>query len=176
MATASPWMTGQHITMVQFVIQIVSLNGLLTDSGASNNVATLVSSTGSLAAGNLVFGVGLLDEVSDFGGTVEMENISPTNRTVANNVFKTVGMAFSVSEIMHRGSNSQQLANIAFNGSSKLARFRYCRAQERNDVYVVITDFNEEISQGRSIGRLSLGPVDAGAATFAVTIGANNDQ
>lgn len=175
MAFTFPWMTGNHITLVQFIIQLVGLDGQLTDGvNPATDIATLVQSGGTLAGGNLTFSVGLLDEVTDFGGSVDMENISPTNRGISHNVLRTVGMAFSVSEILARGSNSQQLAKIAFNGSSKIARFRYARAQAMHSLYCVITGYDEEVTQGRSTGRLSLGPVAAGAATYGVTLGVDN--
>lgn len=168
-AATPPYLVGQQITLVQFQIAAIDNSGNLTFPMTANNVATLVQSTGTLAAGTLAFSVGKLDEVSDFGGTVALENISPTNRGVAHNVFLTVGTNFSVSEIMGRGQGAVQLANVFWNGASKYAKFRYARGQELTEAMCVILSYDEDVAPGRSIARVSCGPVDAGSATWVVT-------
>jgi hypothetical protein len=176
MPTTPPYLVGAQITTVAFYVQAVSLVGDMVDGGGVNDTAILVGSTGQLSTGSLVFTVGKLGEVTDFGGTVEMENISSTSMPRSHNVMLTVGSAFSVSEILTRGQNTNRLASIFFNGQSKLAKFVYARGQERRTAYVVLTGYDDEVNRGRSEGRISCGPCDAGASTWAALYGSNVDQ
>lgn len=158
--TTPPYLTGGQITTVAFYIQAITTAGDMTDGGGINDTAILVSS--AFVGSDVVFGVGKLGEVTDFGGTVEMENISSTSMPRSHNVFLTVGKAFSVSEILTRGQSTNRLASIFFNGQSRIAKFVYGRGQERRTSYVVLTGYDDEVNRGRSEGRISCGPCDPG--------------
>lgn len=156
MATIPLWLIGRTVTAVVVTPQIANSAGVLSNSVLGAQSFTTV-----------------VDEIQ-YSGSVTTAEISALTAARQNPVVIEEDGTMVVTEIMRSAAGSVIAAAIwtATTGDPAWALFQFSRGGNSISMYGLLTRYEETVTRGKSVARLTIRIVDDRAASSPITYGA----